>query len=103
MNVTGCRRRSQEFDLVLGRHRARDGVRLHPLHQMIRGGPVAVAIQQRADDPAIQNARKRFVFFLRRPIGDDFIAPGEAPDVQALEIRRSTTETGVVRRVILLQ
>jgi len=103
MNVTVRRCRSQKLDVIFGGHRARNSVRLRPLHQMIGRGPIAVAIQQRANDSAIQNARKSLVFFLRRPIGDDFIAMGETHDVKPLGIRRSTPETCVLRRVMFLQ
>lgn len=103
MNVTvrGCR--SQKFDLIFGGHRAWDGIRLRLLHQTIRSRPIAVAIEQRADNSAIQNARKRLIFLLRRPISDDFIAFGEAPDMETFGIRGSAAKTGVVRRVSFLQ
>src|SRR5262249_30586237 len=50
------RRRLAQLDVELRRHRARRGLRPHSPHQVVRRRPVTVAIEQRADDPAVQNA-----------------------------------------------
>src|SRR5216684_108218 len=44
------RRRAQQLDCIIGRHGAGRMIRAIALHQMMSGGPVAVAIEQRADD-----------------------------------------------------
>ena len=44
---------------------------------MPRRRPVAVTIEQRPDDPAIENAGKCLVFRLRFPFRHDFIAAAE--------------------------
>src|SRR2546423_14546045 len=67
------------------------------------GRPVAVAIQERADDAAVQNSRERLVFFLRRPLGHHFIAADEAANVETVRIRRAATEAGIGRRVKFLE
>ena len=62
------RRRSSasggELDRVIGRHRTGRAIFTRLLHEMIRRGPVAVAIEQRPDNPAIQDARKGLIFRL---------------------------------------
>src|SRR3954447_3729734 len=62
--------RPQQFDGVLRSDRARRAIIACTLHQMIRRRPVAMAIEQRADDPAVQNSLERFVFSLRFPLSD---------------------------------
>jgi len=44
------------------------------LHQVPGRSPVAVAIEQRADDTAIQDAGKRFIFRIRFPFRYDHVA-----------------------------
>jgi len=51
-------------------------------HQVIRSRPVAVTIEQRADDAAAQHSRKRFLISLGLEPRDDFIAVREAANVQ---------------------
>src|ERR1041384_7775875 len=70
---------------------------------MPRGRPVAVAIEKRTDDPAVQNSGERLVFFFRHPLGHDFIATDEAANVEAVRIRWPTTEAGVLRCVKFLE
>lgn len=103
MHGTICRGGSKKLNRIFRRDRAWCGIGIRALHQMIGPGPVAVAIKQRADDPAIQNPGERFVFFLRRPFGDNFVALGKTPDVQPVRIGRSTTEAGVLGRVFFLE
>src|SRR5437899_3125461 len=43
-------RRAQQLDCIIGRHGAGRMIRAIALHQMIRRSPVAMAIEQRADD-----------------------------------------------------
>ena len=51
------------------------------LHEMIGGRPIAMAIEQCADDAAIQNSLERFVFFLRFPLRDHFAVFRKTPDM----------------------
>ena len=75
----------------------------HLLHQVPGRGPVAVAIEQRADDTAIQDAGKRFIFRLRFPFRYDHVAFRKAADAQAFRVGWPAAPTGVVRRVLFLK
>ena len=55
----------EQFDCILRRDSARRVVLFRMLHQMIRGRPIAMAIEQRADDAAIQVLPQKLrIFFL---------------------------------------
>lgn len=97
------RRRPEQFNRVLGRHGARHFLRIGFLHQVISRGPVAVTIQQRSDDPAVQNAGECFVLLLRLPLRNDFIALSKAANMQSIRIGGTTTKASVVRRVRFLK
>ena len=73
------------------------------LHQVVCGGPVAMAIEQRADDSAIQNARKRFVFRFRFPFRDNSITARETADVQTIGVGRSAAPTSISWSILFLQ
>ena len=73
------------------------------LHQVPGRSPVAVAIEQRADDTAIQDAGKRFIFRLWLPFCHDHVAFRKAADTQAFRISWPAAPTGVVRRVLFLK
>ena len=75
------RRRPEQFDCILRSHRARRVIVFRALHQMIGRRPIAMAIEQRADDAAIQDSLERFVFFLWLPFRDDFAVFLETPDM----------------------
>jgi hypothetical protein len=62
-----------------------------------------MAIEQRPDDPAIQNSIKSFVLFLRFPFSDHFAVFWKTTDVQSFGICGPATPAGVVRRVFLLK
>src|SRR5690348_11477852 len=66
------------------------------------GGPVAMTVEQRADDAAAQHAVESFVLFARLPLGHDLVAVRKAAHVQTLRIRRPTTEAREIRRVSFL-
>jgi hypothetical protein len=51
------------------------------LHQMIGSRPIAMAIEQRADDAAVQYSPKSFVFFFWFPLCDNFAVLWETPDM----------------------
>ena len=63
------------------------------IHQVPGGGPVAVTIEQRTDDSAIQYSGERFVFLFRLPLCDHFIAFRETANAQAFGIGRSAAPT----------
>src|SRR4051794_27708982 len=61
-----------------------------------------MAIEQRADDAAVQDVVERGVMRLRRPVADEFVALAEAADAKAFLVRRSAPETAILRRVRFL-
>src|SRR5262245_47032605 len=65
-------------------------------HQVIGGGPVAMAIQQRADDAATQHPWERFLVGLRFERRDDFVTFRKAANVQSLFISRATAKASHV-------
>ena len=89
-------RRSLQRDRVVGGDCARRFVGAGFLHQVPGSGPVAMTIEQRADNAAAQHARKCLVLFARLPLSDNFIAVRKAADVQSLWIRGATSETGKI-------
>src|SRR5205085_10592170 len=66
------------------------------------GGPVAVAVEQRAADAAVQHPRERLVMTLGRPRRDERVALDEAPDAQALHVRGAAAEADAARREAFL-
>ncbi len=97
------RRGSEQFDCILRRDSARRMILPCVLHQMIGCRPIAMAIEQRADDAAIQNPLKRFVFFFWSPLCNHFPVFRKAADMQSFGIRRTTTPTGILRCVLFLK
>ena len=93
---------AQEFDCVFGSDRARRFISAGFVHQMPGRGPVAVTIEQRADDAATEHSLESFVLLTRLPFRDDLFAVGKAADVQAFRICWSTTEAGKVGSVSFL-
>jgi len=71
----------EQFDRIFRSDRAWRVLLLRTLHQMIGGCPITMAIEQRANDTAIQNALEGFVFSIRFPFRDDFTISWEAPDM----------------------
>ena len=86
------RRRSQKLDRVVGRDSTRRMIRAGAFHQMISGGPIAVTIEQCADDAAIQNSLKSFVFFFRFPFCNHLAVFRKTPDLQSFRIRWAASE-----------
>src|SRR5437868_6081189 len=62
-----------------------------------------MAIKQSADDAAVQDSVKSFVFLLRLPFSDDLAVRYEAANMQPCHIRGSATPTGIVRGVLFLK
>src|SRR5205807_10481990 len=97
------RRRSQQLDRIVRGDGARRMVRSGFLHQVISRGPIAMTIEQRADDAAAQHSRKGFLISLGLERRDDFIATWKAANVQTFFIRRTATKAGIVWRVSFLE
>ena len=98
-----CRRGAQQLDRVICRNRAGRPIFTGLVHQMPGRRPIAVAIEERPDDAAIQDSGKRFVARLRFPFRDDFFAAHKTANVEALRIRRATPKAGIFRRVFFLE
>jgi hypothetical protein len=97
------RRRAFQENVEVRRHRARRRIRTGLLLEVVRRGPVAVAIEERAADSAVQDAVERLVVRLRAPFADQGVAFDEAPDAQSPLVGRPATEALVLRRVPFLQ
>lgn len=95
---TISRRRPQQLDRVFRGDRARRRVYVQPVHQVPRRGPVAMAVEQRADDAAVQHAFISFVFRTRLPLGNNLFAVCKAANMQALGISGTTTKAREIRR-----
>src|SRR5439155_26841246 len=93
----------QQFDRILRGDRAWRPILVCTFHQMISRCPVAVAIEQCADDAAIQDFLKSFVFFLRFPLGDDFAVLREASNMQSVRVRGAATPADIVRSIFFLK
>jgi hypothetical protein len=94
--------RPQQFDGVFCGDCARRATFACAFHQMIGCRPVAMTIEQCADDPAVQDSLERFVFFLRFPLSDDFASClrfigvlQETTNMQAIRVCRAATEAHV--------
>ena len=108
-NGVVCRGRPQQFDGIFRGDRAWRAIFACAFHQMIRCRPVAMTIEQCADDPAVQNPLERFVFFLWFPFSDDLAACSrfigvlqETTNMQAVGIRHAATEAHVLGRIFFL-
>lgn len=66
-------------------------------------GPVAMAVEQSADDAAAQHPGKRLLVRFRLEVGYHFITVGKAANVQALFVRGTATEARIVRCVSFLK
>ena len=73
------------------------------LHQVIRRGPVAMTVEQCANDPAAQHSRKCFLIGFRVEGCDDFIAAREAANVQTFLVRWTTAKASHAWRVSFLE
>ena len=62
-----------------------------------------MAIEESADNAAIQHTWERLVLLARLPLGYDFGSFYKAPDVKTIRVRGPTAETGVVRCVRFLE
>src|SRR5205085_7433527 len=64
--------------------------------------PVAVAVEQRADDAAVEDVVECRVMRLRRPVADELVPLAKAADAQSFVVGRTAAEAAVLRRVRFL-
>ena len=102
-NRRACRRRAQKLDRIIRRHRARRSLFARFVHQMPGRCPVAVTIEQCADDSAIQDSGKCFVTRFRLPFRDDFLATRKASNPQSIGIRGTAAPAGTGGGVSFLE
>src|SRR5206468_9528873 len=98
----GHRRRTLEEHVEVRGHgagRRAAGALAHEVHGR---GPVAVAVEQRAADAAVEDVVERGVVRLGRPGADELVALLEAADAQPFVVGRPAAEAAVPRRVGLL-
>jgi hypothetical protein len=93
----------QQFDRIFRSHRTGGAILVCSFHQIISRRPVAMTVEQNADDAAIQNSLKSFVLLLRSPLSDDFAVLRETLNVQPSRVRRAATKTHIVWRILFLK
>ncbi len=71
-------------------------------HQMVSRRPVAMTVEERADDAAAEHSRKCFLISLGLKLSDNLVALLKATDVQAVFIRGPATKARIVWRVSFL-
>ena len=67
------------------------------LHQVISGGPVRVAIEERSDNAAIEHAGEGLMMRLGMPCGDNLVTIRKAVDTQAFLIGRAAAKADAIR------
>src|SRR5437773_11710225 len=72
-------------------------------HQVIGGRPIAMTVEQRADNAAIQDPGKRFVFLLWFPFCNDFAVLRKTANTQSFGIRRAAPPARIVWSIRFLQ
>src|SRR5262249_4768094 len=98
------RGRPLQDDVEVGRDSGRRDVHVAVLDHRPDGGPVAVAVEERARDPTVQDVAEGGMVGLGTGLGHGLaVAAREALDAQSLLVLGATTEARVVRRVPLLQ
>src|SRR5687768_710498 len=89
--------------MKVGGHRAGRRIGARFLHQMMRGCPVAVAVQQCPADPSVEYAGKGLVVFSRPPLCNHLGALDDTSNAQTLLVGRTAPEAAIVRGIRLLQ
>ena len=101
-SVRRCR--AEQLNRVIRRHGAGRTIVARRFHQVPRRRPIAVAIEQRADNPAVQHSRKRLIFRRGFPFRHDLIvALRKTANAQTVRIRRPATPARIRGRVAFLQ
>ncbi len=96
------RRWRDESDGKFSRNRAGGLIEFVSDHQMPGGGPIHMAVEQGADDAAVEHPLVAEVVNGGAKFGDDLIAADKALDSQTEFVLRPTTETGQIRRELVL-
>jgi len=96
------RRRPQQFDRIFRCDGAWRVILFRALHQMISGGPIAMTVEQCADNPTIQNSGKSFVFFLRFPRCEHLAIFRKTANTQSFSIRRPASPARIVWSILFL-
>ena len=99
--VTGGRQIKN--DLVFRRNGTRRRVSMRSDHQMPGSCPIHVAVQQRADNAAIDHALESLVMRLGFKYGNHPVILHKALDLQSVFIGRSTSETNQMGCKLILQ
>src|SRR5262249_40188611 len=94
---------AQHFDRIFRGDCARRMLIACAFHQVIGCSPITMAIEQRANDAAVQDSVKSLVFFLRFPLGDYFAVFRKTANMQAVWICRAAAEANVSRRIFFLK
>ena len=102
-DLTIGRRRPAHRDRVLGRDHRWWRIGAITLHEVVRSGPQRMAIHQRADRAAGENAVVCLVVLHGTPPKDDVIAAHVALDAKTLRVGRPAPEADALRRVAVLQ
>jgi len=97
------RGRPEQLDRIVRGHRAERLSELLHLHQMPRGSPIAMAIKQRPNNPAIQHAREGLMVSLWLPPRHHHFPSNETADPQTPKVSRATPETLTVRGIFFLE
>lgn len=97
------RRRAQEFDVILGGDGAGRGFQILLFHESISRRPVAVTVQERPDDAAVEGSGEGLMMGLGLPFRDDFFPARETANMEPASVGRSTAVTYALRSVGLLQ
>lgn len=93
------RRRPSQGNLVISGDCAGRMIGARALHQMISSGPVAMTVEQRADDAAAEHPGKCLLIRLGLKFRDYFVTLRKAANVQPLFVRRPATKARIVGRV----
>src|SRR6476619_5620078 len=96
------RRGAFQRHVKIGGHGAGRRLAARLVHEVNGRGPVAVAIEERAADAAVEDAVEGLVMRLRRPLANELVALLEALDPQTFVICGSASEAMVVGRVGVL-
>lgn len=73
------------------------------VHEVKRRGPIAVTIEKGTDDAAVKDAFEGEMMGFRPPLGHHMVALHITLDAESLLVRRSATETAILRGVGFLK
>ena len=97
------RGRPPELDGVFGGHGAGRSVEPLLVHEVVCGSPITVAVEERANDAAVQDAWESLVHGLRLPRADDLVAFYIAFDFEPILVGWAAAKALVLKCVAILQ